>query len=769
MTNISDSFNSIPKNLIDFNCKRNLFFINRSYKTSINLYNFNGAKKSLELFEKKPFQFSFSKWLWGENHVAVLIQGKAEPLFISVGALSSATHIERSLLQTINPEAIAQLIHANKRFIQGMYGCPMNNVVRKTVSVVNKQKELELVKAYNKLSSFITPQANLTQLISEKDLETLKEMQSVEGNLSLFQKINDSPAFKDLMIKLSPKFENKALLKIISNKTLLTSFLTLPLNTQASLLQLLEKEVYLSSSMSQLLEREEDLDCLEKLSQLTKGEVALPWKKLLKTPEFGAFFEKIASHIKLEGYTYILNNEDVQKLMREQSDKQNDHLIKQFNQNPSFTKHFLEKLIQWNKEKTKEPFKLELSKDPEFNQKLEQLFAFLQEEGLSIETSSQVLLSLLCNPDMNLTTLFSLLKVTKESKIEIKVRNLLHVLNVASEPVKFAVLDPHFPELLKKDAINADMLLRALKKVDDQWERGTCYVKKKANKHYGFAIDKQKHFFIRTYQMGRGRFKKAAKAVSDLPNVIVLSFTTKDKDKKSNGCEPKKELRTEEAILNLSLENVLSPFVSKTELYNKCLAIQAEMTGDGDSLIKGSPQQILYAITDAVRALVALHATGKFHSDFKPSNFLFKGDPSSKETPVEGYLHDFGLVARIGDLQTRGSPVFMPPDWTGTAKTDAYAVGVSLIYMLLNIYSLDEFTTFKLASSQQKLDDFITNQFKKADLTKFSEEEKNIANDLINLAKRLLKLNVHERLSCEDALKEFEELKKKYPFPVKAV
>lgn len=767
MTNISDSFNSIPQKSIDFHCKRSFFFLNRSYKTAIDIYNFKGTKKSLELFEKKPFQFSFSKWLWGDNHVAVSIKDKTEALFISVSALSSATGIERSFLQKINPEALAQLIHANKRFIQGRYGCPVNNVVRKVVAVTNKQKQLELVEAYNKLSSFITPQSNLSELISEEDLETLKEMRSVEGNLSLFQKINDNPAFKNLMIKLSSKFENKALAKIISNETLLTACLTLPLNTQDSLLKQLEKEV--SSGMLQMLEREENnLECLEKLSQLTKGEVALPWKKLLKTPAFAAFFEKIASHVKSESYVYLLNNEDVRKLMREQSNIQNDHLVKQFNQNPSFTTHFLDKLIQWSKEGTREPFKPELSKDPKFDQKLGQLSAFLQKERLSIETSSQALLSFLCDPDMNLTALFSLLKVTKESKIKIKVRNLFHVLNAAAKPVKFAVLDPHFPELLKKDAINADMLLRALKKVDEQWESGTCHVKKKANKRYGFAIDEKKHFFIRTYRMGRGKFKKAAKAVSDLPNVIVLTFTTKDRNKASNGCNPKRELRTEEEILNLRLENVLPPFVSKTELYNKCLAVQAEMTGDGDSLVKGPPQQILYAVTDAVRALVALHATGRFHSDFKPGNFLFKGDPSSKETPIVGYLHDFGLVADIGSRQIGGSLAYIPPDWTGTAKTDAYAVGVSLISMLLNIYSFNAFTAFKDAESQQELDDFITNQFKKADLTKFSKEEKKIASDLIALAKKLLKLNVHDRLSCEDTLKELEKLKKKYPFPVKA-
>ena len=61
-------------------------------------------------------------------------------------------------------------------------------------------------------------------------------MRSVEGNLSLLQKINNNPTFKNLMIKISSKFENKALAKIISNAScaLLRTIKILSLDKKAS-------------------------------------------------------------------------------------------------------------------------------------------------------------------------------------------------------------------------------------------------------------------------------------------------------------------------------------------------------------------------------------------------------------------------------------------------------------------------------------------------------------------------------------------------------
>lgn len=406
-------------------------------------------------------------------------------------------------------------------------------------------------------------------------------------------------------------------------------------------------------------------------------------------------------------------------------------------------------------------FEVGLSKDSAFDLKLTQLAASLHQEDIPAEIGSHALFSFLCNPDMDLTVLLSLLKIAKTVKTKVRMDDLFHVLN-ASSPVQVAMIDPSFAKLLENEKMDVNMLLHALKKVDDHWKAGACYKKKKKDKRYGFEIDKNKHFFIRTYARGRGTFKKAAKAVSDLSNTIVLSFKRPKNGVYSNS--PEEELKTEERILNLGLQNAMPPFIATHVSYNKCLAVQTEMTGDGENLIKGPPRQILYALTDAVRGLVALHHTGRFHSDFKPGNFLFKGDSSSQTTPVVGYLHDFGLVARIGDYQDSGSPPYLPPESEGSTKSDAFAIGVSLTHLLLGVYSFDEKTAFR-DLSQARLDHFIQKKFNHLDVSSFSEEEKNLTSDLMDLTKQLLKLKVHERLSCEGALSKLEALKKKYPFP----
>ncbi len=755
--NIYGDFDFVPDRWIQPKHEKKWLFFTRTYQASIEVYNFKGTAKTLSLFEKKPSQSRFSKWLWGVNHVAVPIKGRTEPLFISVSQLSSATGVKRAVLREVNPAALAQLIHANHTYRSA------NDNVRKLIAVVNKQKNLDIVEGYNQLNSLLNPMRyyNLSQLMFGEDVEVLKEVkgqkvQGVEGNIFLLQKISESSSLKQLIRKISHNLEDKVLAKIIDNETLLNAFVKLPADIQSNLLRILKNE--------------KDFRVMEELHRLTNGvktanQTVVPWKGILGIPEFLAFFKEInAIQFKSESYDYILNHEEAQTFMKGQTNQQNERFIQQLEQDPSFTKHFLTKLTEWSKNGASTLFEVELSKEAAFDQKLKQLAALLQQEGISAETGSQALFSFLCNPEMDLTVLFSLLKIEKTAKTKVNMNDFFHVLN-ASSPVRAAVMDPSFLKLLENEKINANMLLHALKKVDDHWKAGACYKKKKKDKRYGFEIDRNKHFFIRTYAMGRGTFKKAAKAVSDLSNVIVLSFKKPKCNPYAN--PPQEELKTEERILNLKLQNVMPPFIATRVGYEKCLAVQQEMTGDGEKLIKGPPRQILYALTDVVKGLIALHGTRRFHSDFKPGNFLFKGDLTSQTTPVVGYLHDFGLVARIGDYQTSGSPAYIPPEREGSAKSDAFALGVSLVYLLLGIYSFDERTVFS-SLSQARLDQFIQQQFNNFDDSSFSTEEKNIRSDLIDLTKQLLKLRVDERLSCVEALNKLEALKKKYPFPVAA-
>lgn len=338
--NIVGGFNSIPDNWIKSKHEKKWLFFNRHYQASIEVHNLKGTSKALYLFEEKPSQFRLSKWLWGVNHVAVPIKGRTKPLFISVSQLSSATGIKRAVLQEVNPEALAQLVHANRRYTRA------NSTVQKLMATANKQKNLDVVEGYNKLNSLLNPFSDLSLFMWGESVEVLKELkgkevQGIEGNLFLLQKVSENPSLKDLMRKISFHLENKVLSKIVNNETLLNAFVNLPSDTQ--------------SSLWQKWGNEKNLRVIDKLHRLTNrgktaNQVVVPWKEILEIPKFLAFFKEINTlQLKSESYAYVLDNEEVQTFMKGQSNQQNEHFIKQLNQNFSFTHHFLTKLTEWSK------------------------------------------------------------------------------------------------------------------------------------------------------------------------------------------------------------------------------------------------------------------------------------------------------------------------------------------------------------------------------------------------------------------------------------
>ncbi len=515
------------------------------------------------------------------------------------------------------------------------------------------------------------------------------------------------------------------------------------------------------------------------IRQAIQDKQPLPWGRIDKDNKLVGFLEEA---LPSESERWMLKNKSVRDFVRVLPNKQQNLVAEQLRQNFKFTSDFLVQLVQWKQDPSVR-LQVQPSGNAEFDQKVQALADFFDQEKIPANIALPLLISVLCRPNLDLEALYPLLKSIKTSKENINADHLLYLVH-AEPQVKAQLNRPHFLNLLQQGKVNVNMLVGALKKVDEKLKRLPSgerhYEKKKSNKHYGFTIDEKGNYFIRTYPLGRGNFKKAAKAVSNIEqDIIVLSFTAK----RCHQSQPIKELEKEEKILNRRLQNSMPPFISTQVASNqaqpqpldKFFAVQVEMSGDGERLIKGPPKQILYVMTDIVQALVALHQSGSFHSDVKPGNFLFKGDPTNPNQPIKGYLHDFGLANDVKNPQTGGSLNYVPPEtmtFLGQAdsrKADVYAVGVSLIKMLMDVEDLNGVNSFYKAYDQRELNFFIESQFANLNMSQFSDEEKNIVADLVKVAKQLTTLDHTNRPSCQEALAKLEELKGKYPFPIPSV
>jgi serine/threonine-protein kinase len=96
------------------------------------------------------------------------------------------------------------------------------------------------------------------------------------------------------------------------------------------------------------------------------------------------------------------------------------------------------------------------------------------------------------------------------------------------------------------------------------------------------------------------------------------------------------------------------------------------------------PARAVQLVRQVSLALDAAHGAGLVHRDIKPSNVLLMPDGRAK-------LADFGLVRRIdgrdrASSELAGTPTFMAPELfrgePASARTDLYAVGVMLYYLL---------------------------------------------------------------------------------------
>lgn len=122
---------------------------------------------------------------------------------------------------------------------------------------------------------------------------------------------------------------------------------------------------------------------------------------------------------------------------------------------------------------------------------------------------------------------------------------------------------------------------------------------------------------------------------------------------------------------------------------------------------KLSPESTFGHIRQATAALNEAHLAGIVHRDFKPSNILVKDGGLTK-------LSDFGLAKKIsmGDKgpdqrKLSGTPYFMAPELfigkPATPRSDVYAVGISMFYMLTGKFPFSK-NKIALLAEQHKND-----------------------------------------------------------------
>src|SRR5215471_14879144 len=133
-----------------------------------------------------------------------------------------------------------------------------------------------------------------------------------------------------------------------------------------------------------------------------------------------------------------------------------------------------------------------------------------------------------------------------------------------------------------------------------------------------------------------------------------------------SGSQRARLLREAHAMARLSDRNVVA--VHDVGLLDDDVFIVMEYV-DGPTLREWlameprSPNQILRVHADAGRGLVAAHAAGLIHRDFKPDNVLMAGD--------RALVSDFGLAERLdpeaeaasdAELGCGGTPAYMAPE-----------------------------------------------------------------------------------------------------------
>jgi hypothetical protein len=295
-------------------------------------------------------------------------------------------------------------------------------------------------------------------------------------------------------------------------------------------------------------------------------------------------------------------------------------------------------------------------------------------------------------------------------------------------------------------------------------------VKKSTSGGYGFTIDKENNITVRSgYELGKGSFKKAKGAVELQTMQEYASISIKDRRDKDgsfiSGSAAKEVKAERDALQDLQgCRNIINPpkftVVTKGKLGQaKFVLMSKKLAGDGKLLFNAKPTAIVSAMRDVAIGLGDMHERNIIHNDFKLDNMLI--DEKGK-----GYVHDFGLIRKPGEMGG-GTPITTAPEIRKgrpiTSKADSFSLGICMLqlaapnrfvdkYSGISTYNNGETQQYLIQLPEQDFKEFIKNAESSIKNDKsLNAEDQEAKLKLINVAKQLLVFNPDERISCEKA------------------
>jgi len=195
---------------------------------------------------------------------------------------------------------------------------------------------------------------------------------------------------------------------------------------------------------------------------------------------------------------------------------------------------------------------------------------------------------------------------------------------------------------------------------------------------------------------------------------------------------------------------------------------QVEADGDGERLIQVSPKQQLHALINVAQGLSYMHEKGWGHTDVKPKNILFFGNPDSTK-PIIAKVADFGSTLQMGEKLRSCTPLYVPhenltnvdggqPRIFGNAlpSVDSFSLGKTILELL----DQEQFYKFKYKCAlelKQRLHDFET-RISLLDPSIITPEDKILKLGMLNVARSLMHYDPAERISCAQAAIDLQTL-----------
>lgn len=340
-------------------------------------------------------------------------------------------------------------------------------------------------------------------------------------------------------------------------------------------------------------------------------------------------------------------------------------------------------------------------------------------------------------------------------------------------------------EKMRQTISHIGQMIKNLNKGDE------LYVKKETDR-YGYSITSDGQIYIRYTKVGEGGFKKVSNAL-ELTNLDDF-VSAVIKDNSTRNIKAIREIQKEQSAFKKlkGIDHIVPPYeivILRTTKAGdvKVVAIQRKMNGDCENIAQKqvSPYHVLSILGNVAEGVSQMHKRGLIHNDLKPANILFKGDLNNKKEPVQGYVHDFGLMTEDKNLETGkkgtwrgGTPNYHAPeiferqknglslDDLDLPKLDSYALGVTVIEMVTGLFYVPGIKAkFFADASQDEINQFISQ--KKVEIESqayLSTKEKKIQFALLDLATDLIAIKPEDRLSCQQASDQLQKLMVQFPF-----